>query len=103
VAAVERLEQPAPRTVRRRIDAPRRAARLPQRGIQHLRISRLEGDVDGAGIRVSVAAENALPRVPAVARAKEPALGVRAVRVSERRDVNEIRIGRMDADARELL
>src|SRR5204862_4388947 len=101
VAAVGRLVESTARAVRGRIDAPGRAARLPHRGVDHARGARLEGEVDRAGVRV--VAEDALPRHAAVFGAIDAALRVRAVRMPERGDVHEIRIGGMDDDAADLL
>ena len=104
IAAVGRLEQAAARAVRRRIDAPRRAPRLPERGVDHVRIARLEGEVDRAGVAVvRRATRMLLPRRAAVARTEDAALRVRPVRMAERRDVDEVRIRRMDDDASDLL
>ena len=66
IAAVRRFEKTAAGTIRRRIDAPRRAARLPERGVENIRIARLEGEVDRAGVVVVVAREHALPRRSAI-------------------------------------
>ena len=53
-AAVGRLVQTASRSVRGRIGVPRRPTGLPQRGIDDVRIARLEGKIDRTGIGVLV-------------------------------------------------
>ncbi len=59
VAAIARLPQPAARAVRRRVDVPRWPPRLPERGVEHAGVARLESEVDGTG--VGVRTEHLLP------------------------------------------
>src|SRR6185436_8656292 len=87
--------------IRRRINAPGRAARRPERGVDDVRVSGLEREVDRAGARVR--AEDLLPARAAIARAKDAALRVRGVRMPERGDVDDVRVARMDDDAADLL
>ncbi len=101
VAAVRRLVEPGAGSVRRRIDAPRRAARLPQRRVDDLGVAGLEREIHRTC--VLVLAEDLLPRVAAVLRAIHAAFGVRSVRMAERGDKQQIGIVRIDDDARDLL
>src|SRR5256885_8217682 len=57
------------------LQRPRLPPHLPQRGEDDLRILRIEGEIDGAG--VLVLEEHALPGAAAVARAEYPALFTR--------------------------
>ncbi len=89
-AAVGRLEDAAARAVRRRVDAPRRTPRVPERGVHDLRVLRVELQVDRADVLVLV--EHLLPRGAAVAGAEDAAVGVRAVDVAERGDEHHVRV-----------
>ena len=64
-AAVRRFVQPAARTVRRRIDAPRRTTSVPERRIDRLRRRGIEVEIDRAD--VVALEEHLLPRGAAVA------------------------------------
>ena len=99
-AAVGRLEQTAARTVRRRIHAPRRTARIPERRVDGARVTRIEREIDGA--EVVAPEQHLLPRRAAVARTIDAAVRVRAVRMPERGDEDDVGIGRVDDDARDL-
>ena len=98
VAAVGRLPQARARAARDEL--PRAAHDLPEPGVEDPRVRRVHRQVRGAGLLVDV--EDLLPRLAAVLRAEDPALGVGAPDVALRRDVDEVRIRRMDADARDL-
>src|SRR5262249_60491108 len=88
IAAVCRFEDPTAGTVRCRVDAPRRPARVPQRRENRARIRRIDVQIDGADV---VALEqHLLPRRAAVARTVDAAVGVAAVRMAERGDVYEV-------------
>src|SRR5206468_9502417 len=99
--AVRRLVEAAPRPVRRRIDAPGRTPRLPERGVHHARIAGTEGEVDGAG--VLVLEEDLVPAPPAIRRAEDPALGIGTVGMAEGGQEHAVRIARVDQDAADLL
>ena len=87
-AAVGRFVEPAARPVRRRIDAPRRTARVPQRRVDGLRRRRIEGEIDRADV---VALEqHLLPGRAAVARAIDAAIRVGAVDMTERGDEDDV-------------
>src|SRR5439155_21568516 len=93
-AAVGRFVQTAPRTIRGRIDAPRRTPGVPKRRIDNQRVVRLEREIDRAYL---VALEqHLLPRRAAVARAIDAAIRIRAVDVSERGDEHDVRSARVD-------
>src|SRR4029077_3171030 len=97
---VGRLVEAAARTVRRRVDAPWRTTRVPERGVNGLGGRRIEGDVDGAD--VVALEENLLPGRAAVARAVDAAIGVRAIDVAERRHEHDVGVLRIDEDAADL-
>src|SRR5476649_295491 len=99
-AAVGRLEQAAPGTGEVAV-LPRPLPRLPQDGVDGLRIRRVEGHVDRTGILIAI--EHFLKRHTAVGGAKDAALLVRSVRMSEHCDEEAIGIGRIDLDHRNLL
>src|SRR6185295_1449656 len=100
VAAVSGFVKPAAGTLPRAV-FPRPLTRRPQVSVNDFRVLRIEGERDRAGVLVFV--ENFLPRLAAVRRAKHAALFVRAVRMSESGDVDEIRIARIDEDRADLL
>ena len=100
VAAVDRLEQAARRAGVRVVVFPRRLPRRPERRIDDLRVRRIEGDVDGAGVFVLV--EHPLPRSSAIDRTEDAALAVGTVRMAERRDEHAIGIARIDDQRADL-
>ena len=69
---------------------------LPQRRVEHVRVVPVDHDVDRAG--ALVAEENALPAVAAIGRTEDAPLLARHPVLPERRDVDNGRIGRVDAD-----
>jgi hypothetical protein len=79
---------------------PGRAARLPERREDDLRVLRIEGEVYGAG--VVVLAQDFLPGLPAVSRAEDSALGIGAVAVSESGDEDEVGVLRIHEDLPDL-
>ncbi len=70
-------------------------------GVDDAGIRRIDLDVGAAGIRVEV--EHLRPGPAAVGRLEEAALLVRAPLVTERGDVGDVRVSRVDADARDPL
>src|SRR5207247_987065 len=64
------------------------------------RVCRIERQVDRAGVAIDE--EDALPRLAAVFAAIDAARLVRAEGMTHRRDVHELGIRRMDADARDV-
>ena len=113
VAAIRGFVEPASRrvdhfAVARREDErlaaanlPRRNPRRPEIGINDLWIRRIEDQISRAGVFVLV--ENLLPTQPAVGRTKNAALRIRAIRMSDGRDKNAIRVARIDQNGRNLL
>src|SRR6266581_9728758 len=100
ISAIGRTIQPAARPIRRRVYAPGWSAGLPQRGVNRLRVSWLERNVNRAGVLVME--ENFLPVRPAVFGAKDAALLVRAIRVSQHRHKNSVRIARINDNSSNL-
>ena len=99
-AAVDGLEQTARGSAVGVAVFPRSLTRGPEHGIHGLRVRRVEGEVDRAGVLVFV--EHSLPRPSAVARAIDAAFVVRAVRMSERRREDAIGILRIDQQRTDL-
>src|SRR5262249_27740834 len=98
VAAVGR--PPEPRLLAAAAERVRVALCLPDRGVEPARVGQVEREVDRAG--ASALVEHPLPGTPAVARAVDPALLVRAPGVAECRDVHDVRVGRVDAHAADV-
>ena len=96
VAAIGRAIKPAPFTAAG--EKPRLPPHLPERGEQSVRIMRVENDVDRAGVLVF--AQDFRPGLAAIGRAKNSALVVRAISMSEGRDKNDVRILRMHDESR---
>ena len=94
IAAVGRREDAAARPAARHL--PGIAGRLPERDVQHARVVRIDDDLVGAG--PVVAEQDLLPGLPAVFRPVDAALRVRRRVMTERGDVHEIRVGRIDPD-----
>ena len=94
VAGVVRAEDAAPRPARHEL--VRTSHGFPDRRVEDPRIVGVHRDVDRA--RALVPVEHALPRLAAVARAEDAALGVGPMRVPERRDVDGVGILGMDAE-----
>ena len=98
VATVGRLEDAA--AFAARVEHPRRAARLPERGVDDVRIRGIEGEVGGA--RRVVPEQHLAPVLPAISAAIHTALRRRRPDVALRGDVNDIRVGRVHEHARDL-
>ena len=98
VAAVDRLEDAAAGAAR--LQDPRPADHLPERGVEDARVGRVDAEVDGAGL--GVAEQHLLPGRAAVARAEHAALLVRPEGVAERGHVDQIGVVRIDADAADV-
>ena len=99
VAAVGGLEEAAAGSAAR--EAPRRAVGVPDGGVQHLRVIGVERKIHGAG--ATVAEQYFLPGLAAIPGAEDAALGVGAVGVAERRNVDQVGIGGVHANARDRL
>ena len=99
LATVGALEQATARTAARHLVFL--AIRLPQRGIHHVRVGAIERDVDGAGL--FVAEQHFLPRGAAVRALEHTAFRTRHAVLAERRDEDDVGIGRMDADLRDAM
>ena len=95
VAPVGGLEDPRPGAATPEVPGP--ANHLPQGRVQHVRIGRIHGQVDRP--RAFVAEEHLLPGPAPVAGAVDPALGIGPEGMPERRDVQPVGVGGMDADA----
>ena len=100
IAPVNRAIQPAARSIRRRVDAPRRPSRLPQRCVNRSWISRFERQINRA--RVFVMKQNFLPTLSAIFRAEHPSLLVRPVRMPQRGDENLVYVSRVNDDSPNL-
>ena len=98
VAAVGGLEQPAARASAAHLIRP--ADRLPERREQDARVLGVDAHIDRA--RGIAPREHLLPGGPAVAGAEQTALGIWPVGVTERRDVDGIRIVRVDPHLADL-
>ena len=98
VAAVRRLVEPAPGAAA--LQAPRRPLRLPEGGVEDARVGRVHREVHGA--RLVVHEERLRPGLPAVPRAEDAALGIRAPGVAEGGHVHVVGVLRVDADAADL-
>ena len=94
VAAVGGLEDAA--ALAAADELVRAADRLPEGREHDPRVRRVDREVDAAGR--CAAGEDFLPGLAAVLRAEDAALGVRAVRVAERRDERGVGIARIDPD-----
>src|SRR6185436_6699343 len=97
VAAVGALPQPRARAAT--LQAVRGTPHAPERGIEDARIGRVHRQVDGA--RVAVDEVDALPGLAAVLRAVDAAHVVGTEEVAEDRGVDQVRVFRVDADARD--
>ena len=90
-------------TSRPRLDEVPRATRpLPQGGVDHVGVRRIDLDVDRARVATAVdriPTEHAGPALPAILGAEEPALSALGVELPERGDVHAIAIARIDGDA----
>src|SRR5712664_2848060 len=100
IAPVIGAIEAAARPVRRRVNAPRWPAGLPQRGKNRLRIPRFESQIDRSG--VFVVKENFLPALSTIFRTKETSLLVRPVRMTQRRGENPVRVARVHKDPPDL-
>ena len=101
LAAVARLVHAAAGTAGRRVHAPGRAPRLPEGGVDHGGIARLEGQVHRTG--VGVRPQHLAPVRAAVGAEEDAALGVGPVGVAERRRQHAPGVARIDAEACDLL
>src|SRR5262245_2932265 len=99
VAAVGALPDTGPRSAA--LQAVGRAFHPPRRRINDARIVRVESQFERADFVVDE--ENLFPGEAAVTAAKDAALLVGAVQVAQRRDVEEVWILRMHADARNVV
>ena len=100
-AAVGRFVDAAAGTVRRRIGVPRRPARVPQARVHHLRVRRIDGNVDRADAVVLV--QNPFPRFAAVCRSVDAALRVRRIEMTDCRHEDDVRVLRIHGDAADVV
>src|SRR5258708_37976424 len=101
IAAVIRPIKPTGRSVRRRVNAPRRPACLPKRCKNRFRIPRFERHIDCSG--VFIAKEDFLPALPSIYRTEDAALLVRPVGMTQCSDENFVCIPRVHYDWPDLL
>ena len=94
VPAVDAFEHSTARPARRH--RVLLAERLPQRHVKHVRVVAIQRDVNGTG--ALVAEEDPLPAVPAIGAPEDAALLARHPVLAERCDVDDVGVGRMDAD-----
>ena len=97
VAAVGALEKPAARAATRHLVLD--TIRLPQRCVDHARVLAVDRQIYRAGL--AVAEEHALPALAAVDALEHAALIARAVVVAEGGHVDDVGVGRVDADLRD--
>ena len=100
LAAVARLEQSAAGTAPSRV-FPGALARLPEAGVDNVRIGRIDHDFRSAGILIL--AQDFFKGLPSIRRAVDPALGVRAVRMTQDGGKDPVRVPRVDGELRDLL
>ncbi len=98
VAAVGRLPEAAPRSARDEV--PGAAHDLPEARVQRAGVVGVHREIGGA--RLVVDEEDLLPALAAVLGAEDPALGVGSPGVAERGHVDEVRVRRVHAHARNL-
>src|SRR6516162_439644 len=95
LAAVGGTEEAASRSPAR--DVPEVPARLPEGGKEDARVARIHCQIDRTGIGVAI--QHFAPGLAAIARSKDPAFLVCTEHVAECRDIDEIGVVGMDADA----
>ncbi len=91
IPSVRGLPEPGVRSAAPHL--PGFAVHLPDRCVDDVRVLRIEGQVDGSGGIAHV--QDPLPALPAVGRAEDAALRVRAERMSERRHVHDALVVRV--------
>ena len=99
IAAIGRLPEAAPCAAAD--EKPRLAPRLPEAGVEHVRVRRVHRQVGGTG-RV-VAEQDLLPRLAAVLRAIDAAFRIRPEHVAECGDIGDVRIGGVGDDPTDVL
>src|SRR6266513_2956006 len=87
-AAVGRLVDSTTGAVGGRVREPRRAARIPESGVHHTRIGRVDDDLDRTDVLVLI--EDLLPGATAVARTEHAAVRVRRIEVADCRDEDNV-------------
>ena len=97
-SAIGRTIKSAARTTAREI--PRLTAHLVERGEQRVRIVRIENNIDRAG--VFVLAQDLGPRLAAIGRAENSAIGIRPIGVPDGSHENDVRIIRMDDERADM-
>src|SRR5438067_4858968 len=98
LSALSRLEDSAARAAGDQL--PRGAPGLPERGVDDFRIVRIENEISDTGGVVAI--EKLSPVLAAVGRFVDAALGAWAKHVPQRADVDDVRIDRIHANARDL-
>src|SRR6185503_14676197 len=95
VPSVRRLEDAAARPAA--LQRPGFPIDFPETRIENTRVGRIHDQVDGSGL--VAAGKNLVPGLAPVFRSKNSALIIRSPDVTQRRDVDEVRIFRMHANA----
>ncbi len=93
LAAVARLEEPAPGPAARQ--RMRRTEDLPESGIEDVRICRIHRQVCGASLLVPE--EHVLPALAAIDRFEDAAFRARTVGIAQHGRVDDVRVGGVDA------
>ena len=101
VTAVRGLVESPRRPVKDVLVLPGARAHIPKCGVQYIRIMRIDLDARAAGVVVRV--QHPGPMLPAVLRAKNPALRTRAVRVTQNGRIQSVGITRVHRKIRDLL
>ena len=98
-AAVGRLPDAAARAAD--VEVPRLARQFVRDRVEHVRVLAAHHEIDDA--RLVVDEERLLPRLAAVLGHEQAALGVGREEVAHRGDVDDVRVLRMDEDARDVV
>src|SRR5581483_797844 len=77
------------------------SAALIRRSVNRFRVVRIDNDVGDAGVLANL--QNLVPGLAAISRFVESAIAARTPQRSLRRDVNDVRIFRIDRDAADVL
>src|SRR6185503_13013068 len=94
-AGIDRLVDRAARPAA--VEAVGLAQELIGRGVEHVRVARIDHDVGRAGERVDV--EHFGPGASRIARLEDAALGITGPEVAGGRDVRDVRVRRIEDDA----
>src|SRR5206468_1449237 len=101
IASIGGLEDPATRSVGRRVGVPGWTTGIPQSGVDDVRVRRVDDDFDGA--HISILEQHLLPRATTVARTEHAALLVRGIEMPDGGDEHHRRVARIDGDLSDVL